>query len=100
MLMSDAEAATAQCSCTEPALVSSVAAATGEALPVAAVSLVMALAVIVPPDAAPNGVALIVSVATAVPGAETVPDRRNTSFGDVPSAVATAPASVLRSAVM
>lgn len=99
MLMSDDEAATAQWLTTVPPDVSSVALATGEALPVALVSLVIALAVAVPPDAAANGVADNVSVAAAVPGEPTVPDRRNFSLGEAPSAVVCASATVLRNAV-
>ena len=72
MLMSEAEAATAQCSCTESALVCSVAAATAEALPVALVSLVIALKVSTPVVTDPQG-SVSVRVATAVPGALTVP---------------------------
>ena len=59
--MSEAEAATAQCTTTVPPEVCRVAVATGDALPVAFVSFVIALAVMVPADAAANGVALIVS---------------------------------------
>jgi hypothetical protein len=58
-----------------------------------------ALAVNTPPEAAGNGVALIVRVAATVPGEPTVPDRRKASRGDAPRAVVIASASVLRIAV-
>lgn len=99
MLMSEDDAATAQCDTTVPPEVSSVAVATAEALPVAFVSLVIEFAVETPATAAPNGVADSVRVATAVPGEPTVPASRNFSFGDVPRAVVWASATVLRNAV-
>ena len=77
--MSDPEAATAKWTHTVSALVCSVAAATGLALPVALVSLVMLLNVNTPLDTVPQG-SDSVSVATAVPGLDTVPDRRKTSL--------------------
>jgi hypothetical protein len=98
-LMSDADAATAQWLTTVAPDVSNVAVATADALPVALVSLAIALAVAVPPDDAPKGVALIISVAAAVPGEPTVPVRRNLSRGLAPSAVVCASATVLRNAV-
>lgn len=90
MLMSDADAATAQWITTVPPDVSRVAVATGEALPVALVSLVIALAVAVPEDEAPKAVAESERVATAVPGDPTVPVRRNFSLPDVPISAVTA----------
>jgi hypothetical protein len=98
MLMSDAEAATAQCTTTVPPPVSIVAVATGEALPVAFVSLVMALAVIVPLEATPKAGLLKDSVATAVPGDAAVPVSRKTSFAVVLSVESTRSATVLRKA--
>ena len=73
--------------------------ATGEALPVALVSAVIALAVAVPLADAPNAVALNDSVATAVPGEPTVPDKRNTSLPDVLISAVTASVAALRAAV-
>jgi hypothetical protein len=69
---------------TVPPAVSSVALATGEALPVAFVSLVMVAAVAVPLDEDPKAVADSVSVDTAVPGDAAVPLRRKTSFPGPP----------------
>lgn len=99
MLMSDPDAATAKWLTTTPPDVSSVALATAVALPAAAVSLAMALAVATPEADAPNEVADNVKVAAAAPGAATVPDSRNLSFGLAPSAVVWASATVLRKAV-
>lgn len=99
MLISDPDAATAQWLTTTAAEVSSVAFATAVAFPVALVSDVMALAVATPDALAPKEVADRVSVATAVPGAATVPDRRNFSLGLAPRAVVCASATVLRNAV-
>ena len=98
-LMSEPEAATAQCTMTVPAPVSMVAVATGEALPVALVSLVIEFAVIVPLDDAPNAGLPNDSVATAVPGAPAVPVRRNTNFAVVLSVESTRSATVSRNAV-
>ena len=77
MLMSDADAATAQWMTSVPPDVSSEAVATGEALPVALVSLVIEFAVAVPLLDAANAVALNDKVETAVPGDPTVPVSRN-----------------------
>ena len=99
MLMSDADAATAQWITTVPPEVSNVAVATADALPVALVSEVIALAVAVPEDDAANAVADSGSVATAVPGALTVPDRRNFRFPEVPISAVTASVAALRAAV-
>lgn len=85
---------------TVPPEVSRVAVATGEALPVAFVSLVIAFAVAVPPDEAPNAVADRLRVATAVPGAPTVPVSRNFSFPDAPINAVTASVAALRAAVL
>jgi len=74
--ISDPDAATPQWITTVPAEVSNVALATADALPVALVSLVIALAVATPEEEAPNPVADRVNVATAVPGEPTVPARR------------------------
>jgi hypothetical protein len=98
MLMSLALAATAQCSTTVSALVWIVAAATGDAFPVAFVSLVMALKVNTSFVTDPAG-SVIVSVATAVPGDPTEPVSLKTSFAAAPPAsiaVSTADAMVLR----
>jgi hypothetical protein len=100
MLMSEPEAATAQWITIVPPLVCSVANATGEALPVALVSEVMALAVAVPLDDAPNAVALRGSVATAVPGEATDDGLiRNTRFPLVPISAVTASVAASRAAV-
>jgi hypothetical protein len=99
MLMSEALAATEHWSTTVPALVCSVAVATGLALPVALVSLVIALAVAVPVLAAPNAVALNDSVATTVPGAATVPVKRNASLPLAPISAVTASVAAFRAAV-
>lgn len=77
MLMSLADAATAQWAMTVPPDVSSVAFATADAFPVAFVSEVIAFAVAVPLDAEPNAVAENVNVAAAVPGDPADPDNRN-----------------------
>jgi hypothetical protein len=101
MLMSEPEAATAQWITTVPPDVWSVANATAEALPVALVSLVIALAVAVPVEAAPKAVALKDSVATAVPGAATVDgDVRNTSLPLAPIRAVTASVAAFRAAVL
>lgn len=74
--------------------------ATGDAFPVAFVSLVIALAVAVPLDAAPNAVALRGKVATAVPGDATVDgEMRNTKFPLTPIKLVTASVAALRAAV-
>lgn len=85
---------------TVPPDVSSVAVATGEALPVAFVSLVIALAVFVPLDAAPKAVADSGSVATAVPGAPTVPVSLNLRLPLAPISATTASPAALRAAVV
>jgi len=100
MLMSEAEAATAQWMTTVPPDVSSVAVATGLALPVALVSLVMALAVAVPVADAPKAVADSGSVATTVPGEPTVPVRRNFRLPDAPMRAVTESVAALRAAVV
>jgi hypothetical protein len=82
-----------------PPDVCSVAVAIGEALPVALVSAVIALAVAVPVDDAPKAVAESDNVATAVPAADTVPDKRNTSLPDAPISAVTASVAALRAAV-
>jgi hypothetical protein len=85
---------------TVPPEVWSVAKATGLALPAALVSLVIALAVAVPLDAAPNAVALRGSVATAVPGAATVDGLiRKTRLPLVLISAVTASVAALRAAV-
>jgi len=76
-----------------------VAVATGEALPVALVSAVIALAVAVPVLDAPNAVALSDSVATVVPGADTVPESRKASLPEAPINAVTASVAALRAAV-
>lgn len=96
--MSEPEAATAQCTTTVPAPVSSVAVATADALPVALVSLVMLFAVMTPEEAAPNAGLPNDSVATAVPGLAAVPVRRKTSFAVVLRVESTRSATVLRNA--
>jgi hypothetical protein len=98
--MSEPDAATAQWITTVPAEVWSVANATALALPVALVSEVIALAVAVPVEDAPNAVALNERVATAVPGAATVDgDMRNTSLPLVLMSAVTASVAALRAAV-
>ena len=99
MLMSEAEAATAQWITTVPPEVCNVAVATGEALPVALVSAVMALAVAVPVEEAAKAVVLKESVATTVPGALTVPVNRNASLPEVLINAVTASVAALRAAV-
>lgn len=99
MLMSLPEPATAQWITTVPPLVCSVAVATGEAFPVAFVSLVMALAVAVPELDAPNAVADRLSVATVVPGEPTVPDVRKASLPLAPIRAVTASVAAFRAAV-
>lgn len=77
-----------------------VAKATGLALPVALVSAVIALAVAVPAEAAPNAVAEKVSVATAVPGEATeLGEIRKTRFPDVPIRLVTASVAAFFAAV-
>jgi hypothetical protein len=101
MLMSLALAATEHCITTVPPEVCSVANATADALPVALVSLVIALAVAVPLAAAPNAVALNSSVATAVPGAATVDGlMRNTNRPLVLMSAVTASVAAFRAAVL
>jgi hypothetical protein len=99
MLMSDPEAATAQW-ITTVVFASMVAVATGEALPVALVSLLMAFAVAVPLLDAPNAVELMFSVATAAPGEPTVPDKRNRRRPVEPINAVTASVAALRAAVL
>ena len=100
MLMSDAEAATAQWITITAPVAWSVANATGEALPVAFVSLEIAAAVAVPPEDAPNGVAFKPSVATAVPGDATeLGDILNTRLPAAPSSVVTASVAAFFAAV-
>lgn len=84
---------------TVPPDVSSVAVATEDALPVALVSLVIAFAVAVPVDAAPNAVADSDSVATAVPGDPTVPDSLNLSLPEAPINAVTASVAAFLAAV-
>lgn len=100
MLMSEPEAATAQWITTVPADVSSVAVATGDALPVALVSDVIALAVAVPDDESANASALSGNVATAVPGAPTVPDSLNFKLPLAPIKAVTASVAAFRAAVL
>jgi hypothetical protein len=76
-----------------------VAVATAEAFPVALVSEVIALAVAVPDEDAPNAVADRGRVATAVPGAPTVPVSRNLRFPLAPIRAVTASVAALRAAV-
>lgn len=98
--MSEPDAATEHWMTTVPPDVCSVANATGEALPVALVSLVIALAVAVPLDDAPNAVALRDSVATAVPGLATVDgEMRNTSLPLVLISAVTASVAAFLAAV-
>ena len=93
------DAATSQWMTTVAPLVSSVAVATGEALPVAFVSLVIEFAVAVPLDEAPNAVADNGSVATAVPGAPTEPVNLNTKLPLVLINAVTASVAASRAAV-
>lgn len=97
--MSEPDAATPQCITTVPPLVSSVAVATGDALPVALVSLVIALAVAVPLELAPNAVADNGNVAAAVPGDDTVPLSRNFRFPLAPINAVTASVAASLAAV-
>ena len=97
--MSEPLAATAQWMTSVPPDVSSEAVATGEALPVALVSLVIEFAVAVPLLDAANAVALNDKVATAVPGEPTVPVSRNFSLPDAPISAVTASVAALRTAV-
>lgn len=100
ILMSLPEAATAQWITTVPAFVSSVAVATGDALPVALVSLEIALAVAVPELEAPKAVADKLSDATIAPGAPTVPVSRNRKRPEAPISAVTASVAALRAAVL
>lgn len=68
-------------------------------MPVAFVSDVIAFAVMTPLDAAPNAGLPNASVATAVPGAFALPDKRNTSFAAVLRVESTKSATVLRNVV-
>ena len=99
MLMSEPDAATAQWITTVPPDVCRVAVAIGEALPAAFVSDVMAFAVAVPVEDAPKAVADSGSVATTVPGADTVPVKRNARFPLVLISAVTASVAALRAAV-
>ena len=99
-MMSLPDAATAQWITTVPPDVSSVAVATGEAFPVAFVSLVIAFDVAVPDEDAPNAVALNDRVAAAVPGAPTVPVKRSFNLPDAPMSAVTASVAALRAAVV
>lgn len=98
-LMSEPEAATAQWITSVAPEVCNEAFATGEALPVAFVSEVIALAVAVPLTESGKASAVKGSVATAVPGAPIVPDRRNTRLPDAPISAVTASVAALRAAV-
>src|SRR4051812_34717770 len=100
MLISLAAAATAQWITSVPPEVSIEAVATGEALPVAFVSLLIAFAVAVPPEDAANAVAERLSVATAVPGAPIVPVRRNLSLPLAPISAVTASVAAFFAAVL
>lgn len=100
MLMSDADAATAQWITTVPAEVCKVAVATGEAFPVALVSLVIALAVAVPVTESPKPSALRLRVATTVPGELTVPVSRKANFPDAPIRAVTASVAAFLAAVV
>lgn len=96
-LISEPDAATAQCALTTPPEVSIVANAAVP--PAALVSLVMAFAVMTPPEAAGKAVALNVSVAHAVAGALAVePVMRKTSLPD--GTVPTRSATELRNVVV
>ncbi|MBK6790785.1 MAG: hypothetical protein IPG77_25025 [Betaproteobacteria bacterium] len=97
-LIASPDAATVVCTITVPAPVSSVAVATGEAFPVAFVSLVIVLAVMTPADADPKAGFAMLNVATAVPGLAADPDRRKTSFAVVLKVESTKSATVLRNA--
>jgi hypothetical protein len=99
MLISEADAATAQWMTTVPAEVSRVAVATAEALPVALVSEVIAFAVAVPEEDAAKAVALRGKVATAVPGAPTVPDSRSFKLPLAPISAVTASVAASLAAV-
>jgi hypothetical protein len=100
MFISEPLAATAHWITTVPPDVCSVANATGEALPAALASVVMALAVAVPVLAAPNAVALKGSVATTAPGAVTVDGlMRKTKLPLTPISAVTASVAALRAAV-
>jgi hypothetical protein len=98
--MSEPEAATWQWITTVPPDVWIVAVATGEALPAAFVSLVIAFAVAVPPLDAAKPVDDITRVAAAAPGEPTVPEVRNTRRGEVPSKPVTALVAASRAAVV
>jgi hypothetical protein len=101
MLMSDPLAATAHWIITVPTDVCSVANATGEALPAALVSLVIALAVAVPVLDAAKAVTLNGSVATAAPGAATLDGlMRKTKLPLTPISAVTASVAALRAAVL
>jgi hypothetical protein len=93
------DAATSQWITTTPALVCSVAVATGDALPTVFVSVVIAFAVAIPLAAAPNAVADRGHVATTAPGEPTVPDVRKTRLPDAPISAVTALVAALRAAV-
>jgi hypothetical protein len=99
-LIDPPDAATSVCITTVPPLVSSVAVAIGEALPVAAVSLVIAFAVAVPELDAANAVADSGNVAAAVPGLPTVPVSRYFRFPLAPIRAVTASVAALRAAVL
>ena len=90
MLMSDADAATAQCITNVPPDVCSAALATAEALPAALVSDVIALAVAVPVDDAAKAVADNGNVATTAPGAATVPVSLKVKLPEAPINAVTA----------
>jgi hypothetical protein len=101
MLISEPDAATEHWITIVPPLVCKVAKATGEALPVALVSAVIALAVAVPLDAAPNAVEDSDRVATAVPGDDTVEgEMRNTSLPLVLISAVTASVAAFLAAVL
>lgn len=100
MLISDPLAATAQWITSVPPEVWRDALATGEALPVALVSEVMALAVAVPVDEAPKAVADSGRVATAVPGEPMVPESRKTRLPLVLIRAVTASVAALRAATL
>lgn len=99
MLTSLPDTPTVHWTTTVPPEVSNVPVATGDALPVAEESSVIALAVAVPLEEAPNAVAENGRVATAVPGAATIPASRNLKFPDVPIKASTASVAALRAAV-
>lgn len=100
ILISLALAATAQWITTVPPDVSSVAVATGLALPAALVSLVIAFAVAVPLADAAKAVALSAKLATEVPGAPTVPESLNRRRPDAAISAVTASVAALRAAVL